>query len=105
MNWIPLIDLDEEVLFRGAVFSFPAKAPFESRVHFMLIEEPESDSGYKMICSTGFHAGQTEVFLPEEAKGDNSGISLNWLILNWTKWIYSHTAVENVLYKESYTAD
>ncbi|MCE9686430.1 immunity 45 family protein [Shewanella sp. AS16] len=105
MNWINFLQVDQRAIYRGAVFCFPAEHPFEDTVHFMLIEEPESDSGYKFICSTGYHAGQTEVLLPKVAKDSNGGINLKWLQDNWCKWVYSKTPVEEVTYLESYSAE
>jgi Immunity protein 45 len=104
MNWIEFLKLEQENIFRGAVFCFPAEHPFESIVHFMLIEETEADSGFKFICSTGYHSGQTEVFLPVEAKGTNGGINRKWLQDNWNNWVYQNASVEAVKYIENYLA-
>ena len=105
MNWIEFTKLELESISRGAVFCFPAKHPFESKVHFMLIEEPESDSGFKFICSSGYHSGQTEVFLPQEATATSGGIDKKWLIDNWTKWVYPETPIEMVQFIEHYSAE
>jgi hypothetical protein len=104
MNWTNFSSLKQVSLFKGSVFCFPAEHPFESTVHFMLIEEPESDSGFKFICSTGYHAGQTEVLLPNEAKSTDGGINRKWLQENWNKWVYPNVSIDDVEYIENYIA-
>ena len=105
MDWVKFSTLEDEELYRGAVFCFPAEHPFESKVHFMLIEEPESLSGYKFICSTGYHSGATEVFLPEEAEGTDGGINTKWLKENWNKWVYQKVSIDMIEYLENYVAE
>ena len=70
------------------MFRFPASYPFEDVVDFMIIEDHHSASGYKLICSTGYHAGQTELMLPAEAQSEGGAISVSWVQQNWKKWIY-----------------
>jgi hypothetical protein len=104
MNWQPLIQAREASFWRGVVFRFPAKHPFEPVVDFMMIEDHDSPTFYKLICSSGYHAGQTEHVLPVEAKHPDGGISVEWLKTNWSKRIYNECAVESVQYVEHYTA-
>lgn len=102
MNWIRFEEIDEERMYRGVVFRFPAKHPFEKIVDFMIIEEHESPTGFKLICSTGYHAGQTELVFPAEAKHEEGGISVNWVKLNWQKWVYPECNLCEVMYLENY---
>lgn len=105
MNWKDFIHCEEEHLFRGVVFRFPAKHPFENVVDFMIIEDFTAPLGLKLICSTGYHAGQTERVLPEEARHENGGISVKWLKSNWKKWVYSECDLEAVSYLNEYPSN
>lgn len=104
MEWDNLLEFDEENLWRGTVFRFPATYPFESVVDFMLFVDPYSDSSFSLVCVTGTSAGHHEASLPEEAlaKGEVSAISKKWLIENWTKSVYSETQVSEVRVASSY---
>ena len=102
MNWQLLASTDDERFYRGAVFRFPAKYPFEDTVDFMIIEDTHSSIGLKLICSTGYHAGQTELVLPAESKHKDGGLSVQWLIENWEKWVYPKCSMKEVRFVENY---
>ncbi|WP_376784898.1 Imm45 family immunity protein [Stutzerimonas nitrititolerans] len=105
MNWRPLISCESGSFWRGVVFRFPAKHPFEDIVDFMIIEERESPTAFKLICSFGYHSGQTELVFPAEAKHECGGVSVAWLVENWTKWIYPGCGVESVKYVDCYPSN
>lgn len=105
MQWAPLTQCGEERFFRGVVFRFPAKHPFESIVDFMLIEDHDAPALFKLICSTGYHAGQTELALPLEAKHPAGGISVSWLRDNWKKWVYPECEAHEVNFIKNYGAN
>lgn len=105
MNWRALLEANEGQLWRGVVFRFPAQYPFEPIADFMIIEDRESASFYKIICSSGYHAGQTEVVLPSEAKHEQGGISVEWVKNNWSTWIYSECPIERVKYIDQYPSN
>jgi len=105
MDWQPLIEVHEESFWRGVVFRFPAEHPFEPIVDFMLIEDHDSPSAYAIICASGYHAGQTELVLPAEARHPAGGISVEWLQINWSKWVYANCTVEDVRYMECYPSN
>ena len=102
MNWKFLLEAEEENFYRSIVFRFPAKHPFESVVDFMVIEDVEAPLRLKLICSTGYHAGQTELVFPEEASHAKGGISVGWLKENWEKCVYSSCKVSEVSYVSNY---
>lgn len=104
MNWRPLATCKKKSFGRGVVFRFPAKAPFEQTVDFMIIEEHDSPIFYKLICSSGYHAGQTELVFPAEAKHETGAVSVVWLKKNWQTWIYPECEVKNVSYVDCYPA-
>jgi hypothetical protein len=102
MKWKSLLSTEEAQLWRGVVFRFPAQYPFEEVVDFMIIEDHDSESFYKIICSSGYHSGQTEVILPVEAKHGSGGISVDWIKKNWSKWIYPECSIDKVKYFDQY---
>ena len=105
MDWTSLAECKDEGFFSGVVFRFPGKHPFESVVDFMLIEDHDAPALYKLICSTGYHAGQTELVLPLEAKHSAGGVSVIWVRENWKKWIYAECEVHDVRFIENYGAN
>lgn len=99
MKWVDFSAYDGEVLTRGVLFRFPASYPFESVAEFMLFEAPSSDSGYGLICTSGYNSGRVEVLLPADARhvAENThAISTAWLKKNWRKWVYPKTAIGRV---------
>ena len=104
MKWEKLVDIQEENLWRGTVFRFPAVYPFESVVDFLLFFDPHSESGFSLICSTGYKCGHHEGSLPVEARasGNVKAISRSWLIENWKKWVYPDTALSEILVSSGY---
>lgn len=102
MNWRSLANCKKKSFGRGVVFRFPAKAPFEQIVDFMIIEEHDSPTFYKLICSSGYHAGETELVFTAEAKYEAGTVSVAWLKKNWQTWIYPECEVETVSYVDCY---
>jgi len=105
MLWKKLETLEEDNLWRGAVFRFPAKYPFESHVDFMLFTDSSSESGFSLICTTGYKAGSKEAWLPKEALSPQENIiaiSRDWLVKNWEEWVYKETPASEVLVISNY---
>ncbi len=104
MIWQKLETFEEENLWSGTVFRFPAKYPFESQVDFMLFMDSSSESGFSLICTTGQKAGNKEGWLPKEAlsSGKTIAISRGWLVKNWQEWVYKETPVSEVLVVSNY---
>lgn len=75
MDWKHLRELDEPI-WRGAVFRlFPTTDyPYGNSVDFMLVENHDSPSGLAIMVATGYDAGCTLVFLPEEARSGDSSL-------------------------------
>jgi hypothetical protein len=105
MNWHPLTTCENNSFGRGVVFRFPAKYPFEKIVDFMIIEDHESPTSYKLICSSGYHSGQTELVFPAEAVHKAGGISAAWLKSNWSLWVYPECEATSVKYIECYPSN
>lgn len=99
-----LVDYKEEELYRGTTFRFHATYSFEEIVEFMLINYPNSESGYAIICISGYCAGHVERVLPKEALCKNGvNVSTRWLVNNWNKEITPNTIVEEIYLIEKTT--
>lgn len=97
-----LIDYKDCELYRGTIFRFKGKYPFESIVDFMLMTYPNSDSGLALVCISGYCAGNVEVVLPAEARSANSlSVSTQWMVENWNRWVYLDCAVDEVFVLEA----
>jgi hypothetical protein len=96
---VKLLDYKND-LARGVVLRCKGYTPYESIVDFMIVEYSVSGKReYALMVVTGYKAGLIFVILPSECEPTEnigSGISLNWLKLNWTKWGYSECPLEDV---------
>lgn len=96
-----LIDCTNDAFQRGSVFRVPGKYPYEETVDFMVFEALEEDRRFGLI-TTGYKAGLTLVRLPVESNHGTYGLSKEWVIANWTKWIYLECDVSQVVMFEGY---
>ncbi|MCG8688467.1 MAG: Imm45 family immunity protein, partial [Desulfobacterales bacterium] len=105
--WKKLIDSTERELWRGTVFRFPAKYPYEDIVDYMIVEDPHSECKLSLMVSTGYKSGIKVLALPKEAKfnNENRSISRTWIVENWNKWIYQENKVEDVLWINEYPSN
>ena len=103
-DWVRLVELEEDELWRGTVFRFPASYPFEDVVDFMLFADPASDSGFSILCATGSKAGLLEIRLPPEAtpNEETQAVSARWLAENWQKWVCPESNPEDVFVIPNY---
>lgn len=86
-------------------FRSPATWPYEKWVDFMLFETQDDERPYGLIVSSGYKAGLFLVKLPIESMSDEGyGVSTDWVINNWEKWIYPECKVEDVHLVEGYVA-
>lgn len=97
-NLCRLVDLDSGVLERGGILRLPAKYPYEACVEFMIFETQKDETPYGLIISSGYKAGLILVYLPEESCASGGGIKRQWIIDNWSLWIYPDCSVEMVYY-------
>lgn len=105
MEWKPvtkLIDCTSDAFQRGSVFRAPGKYPYESTVDFMVFETLEEDRRFGLMVTTGYKAGLTLVRLPAESNHGTCGLSKEWVITNWAKWIYPNCDVSQVAVFEGY---
>ncbi|AJF72050.1 MULTISPECIES: Imm45 family immunity protein [Raoultella] len=100
-----LIDYKEKSISRGTVFRLPANWPYEEWVDFMLFETQDDERPYGLIVSSGYKAGLFLIKLPIESISDEGlGISTEWVIANWAKWIYPECDVSDVYLIDGYVA-
>jgi hypothetical protein len=100
-KWQKLIEFKEETIRLGAVFRLPAQYPYEKVVEFMVFEPNDSAYGLGLMVRSGYKAGLTLVILPIESQPLNKrGLSTQWLIDNWHKWVYSDCAIKYVWLSE-----
>lgn len=83
----------EPMIYSGMVLRFPAILPYEDWVDFMLIVLPNQSNA--LLVATGYKAGLVAQVLPTEA-GPTGAIRCDWLIENWSKWVFPPTSVEQV---------
>jgi len=82
MDWQPMIDFEEERIWRGTVFRLPvAEHPHEAPLDLLLVEDSAAQSGFSLFVSTGYKSGLPLLKLPASAKarGKVQAISLKWL--------------------------
>jgi len=87
------------MLYSGTVFRFPAVAPYEDWVDFMLVVLPAQTNA--LLVTTGYKAGLIPQQLPLEA-GPSGAVSRDWLVANWSKWIFPPTPVHKVMVIKGY---
>ncbi|QBG85474.1 Imm45 family immunity protein [Xanthomonas oryzae] len=100
MSWIKLIDYEGDDLYRGGFIRVNGYFPYEKKVEFMLYETGEVDRPYGLIVASGYKAGLKLVNLPSDSLTSNGGVSKNWVISNWDRWIYPDCGINEVYFLE-----
>jgi hypothetical protein len=96
---IALTDWPEAQIYSGTVLRFPAIAPYEDWVDFMLVVLPTQENA--LLVATGYKAGLVPQVLPPEA-GPTGALDRDWLIANWSKWVFPPTPAQRVLVFRGY---
>ncbi|KAF0177183.1 MAG: hypothetical protein IV086_06955 [Hyphomonadaceae bacterium] len=102
--WRKLTDPAPEEIWRGAVFRFPARWPYEDTVDYLLTDQ---NGDFALVVATGYKAGIIKLVLPDEAYAPREGaraISRSWMISNWERWIYEECGARDVLVADGYPA-
>lgn len=104
-SWIKLIELEDEAIWRGAVFRLPASWPYEDAVDFMIVEDARSPTRLALIVSSGYKAGCQKFDFPAEALPweDRQAISKAWIINHWNEWFYDGCKPAEVMFSEHYS--
>ncbi|WP_214511737.1 Imm45 family immunity protein [Pseudomonas brassicacearum] len=97
MKGIRLVDSSVAVISRGKIFRLPARWPYENIVDFMVMDIPDEEFGHSIAVASGNKAGLLVVRLPVESCSPGThGLSRDWIIKNWAKWVYPDCPVEDV---------
>lgn len=97
-----LLECSNEVFSRGTVFRAKGSYPYEDVVDFMVFETLDEDRRFGLMVTTGYKAGLPLVWLPRESNAECLGLSKEWVLANWGKWIYPDCEVSQVLVIEGY---
>lgn len=100
-----LLECSNEVFSRGTVFRAKGSYPYEKVVDFMVFETLEEDRRFGLMVTTGYKAGLPLVLLPEESNAGRLGLSREWVLANWGKWIYPDCKISQVLVINGYEPD
>jgi len=97
-GWVKLTKLVGKSFSRGTLIRFPSSYPFENEV-IMMVSEAPNGNGLCLITVTGYKAGINcyQKFPESEV---NSEIGADWLIQNWSKWVWPEGNVNDVLIHE-----
>lgn len=94
---IKLVDYPARALVHGTILRLPGQWPYEELVDFMVFDMPGGDRPNGLIVTTGHKAGLVLVLLPQDSGlKDVRGLSTEWLISNWDKWVYPECNVLDV---------
>ncbi|MEB6222217.1 Imm45 family immunity protein [Pantoea anthophila] len=100
---VKLIEIKDIALRHGNIFRLPAVWPYEAMVDFMVVDLSNADRPYGLIVSSGHKAGLILVKLPAEScLSEVRGLSVEWVIDNWDKWIYPECDVKDVYVIDRY---
>lgn len=92
-------------LASGCVFRFAGQWPHEACVDLMLVSMPDDFSEFGLVVTTGHKAGLVLVRLPKECESTRSrGVRHDWLVNNWSKWVYPECDVADVWLLRRYAA-
>ncbi|GAB7541134.1 Imm45 family immunity protein [Cupriavidus sp. 8B] len=100
-----LADIKSASLWHGNILRMPAKWPYEDVVDLMVFDAQDEHTPYGLIVTSGQKAGLILVHLPPESvQAIGGGVSVEWVISNWSKWIYPDCDVKEVYVIDRYVA-
>jgi len=99
---LKLVDFQDKSIWHGNVFRVPGKYPYEKFVDFMVFGTQSEDRPYGLIVTSGYKAGCILVYLPKESSSVEGGVSKEWVVSNWDKWIYPDCSVLDVYFVDGY---
>lgn len=103
-KWIKLVDCEETEFWRGMLLCFSASYPFEDKVVMMLSQHRMGEEPFDLVTITGHKSGiNPYVVFPKESQisSDKLALSKEWLIQNWTKWVWPDGDVNDVWVSDS----
>jgi hypothetical protein len=101
---VKLIDSDKQNLCHGNILRLPGMWPYEKLVDFMVFDTQDDEQPNGLIITTGHKAGLILLLLPPESCAVGTKmLDKQWVINNWSKWIYPECKIEDVHLLENYT--
>ncbi|MCE5981681.1 MULTISPECIES: Imm45 family immunity protein [unclassified Pseudomonas] len=97
-----LLECSSEVFSCGTVFRARGSYPYEEVVDFMVFNTLDEDRCFGLMVTTGYKAGLPLVWLPGESNAGCLGLSREWVLANWGKWIYPDCEISQVLVIDGY---
>lgn len=92
-----LVSLEDKFISVGSYIKFTGIRPYEEETFFLVYQPNDSKRGLGLIVATGYKSGLILVVLPIESDFNGGGaIDRDWLISNWSKWVYPDCKVEDV---------
>ncbi|EKT4067898.1 Imm45 family immunity protein [Stenotrophomonas maltophilia] len=106
LRWHPVQTITLHILqAHGTVFRFPRVWPHEAMVDLMLFDNSDELHPHGLIACTGQKAGLILALLPPESgHPDLRGVRAEWLVSEWTHWIYPECPVGKVQVLRRYVA-
>jgi len=104
-DWMKLSDYPSDAIRRGSILRVPSRKKFDGTwyvddfMDFLIFDAQSffSDAGYGLMVLSGQKAGLVNTTLPLESMPvDGIGLSKDWLVANWTKWVYLDGVVADV---------
>jgi hypothetical protein len=103
-EWCRLIEYQEKYVQRGALLRFAAGQSFEDHVVMMVCEAPGDSGRSALMTITGYKAG-INCYVAFPAVSQAHPLSIEWLINNWTHWVWPEGDVAEVEIREPLSAD
>ncbi|MEB3097689.1 MULTISPECIES: Imm45 family immunity protein [Achromobacter] len=104
MNAKKIIESSVDSIQSGNILRVHGKYPYEEWVDFMVYEVPADERAYGLIVTSGYKAGSVVVHLPKESHSESCGLNKDWVVSNWSKWIYPECDVMDVYLIDGYVA-
>lgn len=87
MKWETLVTTANQALYRGNVFRCCPKQTGD--MDLLLMDNPDSPSGFSLVRCCGYKSGLVLVHLPTTAlvSTGEKAVSRDWMIANWDHWV------------------
>lgn len=99
-----MLNSPRKSLSRGALLRFPASHPFEDLVVMMVCESPQDPLQMALMTISGHKAGINCFQILPRASLQKEGVSTDWLVHNWKKWVWPDGHAKDVEVREGLDA-
>lgn len=96
-----LVELDDRRLYSGDILRLSddySTGPGSGPVDLLVYYPRDEECGLGLITASGYKAGLIFCIFPKESNHeDGSGLSTEWLVANWHRWIaYTYHPQESI---------